>query len=302
LLLAPSSIETAALARDPAHPPLAEPTREDTGEIQVPDSVAAPRLTSSFADRVRQNLLNDDLLDQHFAYRVLRRWYDVSFLGKVSNGPEQAFEVAPCPTDPKESCRRLVAVDGKPVPTEQLRQEASEAKRDGDRETPSERGRRVRQSERDRREAAERLADAIRVYRFEAAGHEIVDGRRLLLVTLVPRPEAEVRSDVGKHMKKFRGRAWVDEGEAQLVRIDVEAIEDVTLGLGIIGRLHKGSSATYRRTSLPDGTWVPVEARFSGTGKTLMLRSFHIETWAKYMDYRRVSGISDAPSSAAGRN
>ena len=42
----------------------------------------------------------------------------------------------------------------------------------------------------------------------------------------------------------------------------------------------------YRRERAADGAWVPAEARFQGSGRTLMLIPFNLETWAKYADFR----------------
>jgi hypothetical protein len=249
---------------------------------------AAARPASSLVARVRENLVSDDLLPERYRFRLTRRTYEVSALGKVSNGPERLYEVVPSPVDPARTWRRLVAVDGQPLTGEEQRARDDRHRRDLSK----------RQRERERAEEQEkdreRLDDVFRVFDIQVAGEEVVDGRRLLAVTLTPRRDAETRTREGEHMKKLRGRAWVHEPDAQLARLDVEFIEDVTVGWGVIGRVHKGSRATYRRAPLPDGTWVPVEARFAGTGRTLLFRPFDIETWAFYTDYQRLSATDPA--------
>jgi hypothetical protein len=246
--------------------------------------------------RVRANLLRDDLIDELYTFRIHRRSYEVSPLGKVDNGPEQVFEVVPSPVDPEQRFRRLVAVDGRPVPPEELRKaderhrrEALEDRQSRDRETPRQRARRLAEEAKREAEDRQRLDDVFEVLRIEVDGREVVEGQTLLAVTLTPRPGARPRTDEGRHLQRIRGRAWVDEAEGQLVRIEVQLVEDLRIGLGIIGRVHAGSRAVYRRARLADGTWAPVEARFVGSGRTLMLRPFHIESWAKYTDYRRLS-------------
>jgi hypothetical protein len=102
-------------------------------------------------------------------------------------------------------------------------------------------------------------------------------------------------------MKKVRAKAWVDEAAGQLVRIEGEFLENVKVGFGVIGRLHKGSRASYRRAQLPDGTWVPVEATFSGAGKTLMFRPFRIDTWARYTNYRRLPDTAATEAATSSR-
>ena len=264
---------------------------------------AAPLL-----QRVRENLLQDEAIEQVYAFRIYRRSYDVSLLGKVTNGPERLFDVGPSPFDPDQSFRRLIAVDGAPLPADDMREaeehhrrEVLEERRARQRETPAEQARRLRDESKEAAEARQRLDDVVAVLRIDVVGREIVDGEPLLAVTLTPRPGARPRTNEGRNAQKIHGQAWVHEDEGQLAKIEVELVEDVKIGLGIIGRVHAGSRAFYRRVRLPDGTWAPVEARFAGSGRTLMLRPFQIETWARYSDYRRLPASDPRDAGTAAR-
>jgi hypothetical protein len=252
--------------------------------------------------RVAGHLAEDDLLDLRYSYRVHRQSYDVSALGKVTTGPERVYDVGPSPVDPSILYRRLVSIDGRPLSPRELqihddrhRREVERTVERRRRETPDQRATRLRQEAAEAREREARLDDLLRVYRFDPQGHETVDGERLLVVAVTPRPDVRTKSSMGKHLKKGRGRAWVHEQEAQLARIEMELIGTVSIGLGVIGHVDPGSRMLYRRARLPDGTWAPVEARFAGTGASLVFRSFAIETWAMYTEYRR---RADAPSVA----
>jgi hypothetical protein len=257
--------------------------------------VDGPNRDPSLLQRVRENVLKDDLLDEQFSYRMLRRTYDVNLVGKLSNGPERLYEVGPSPADPTRTWQRLIAEGGKPLTAQERRgrdekdlREAASDRRKRERESPAERARRLGDLEKKRREELERIEDVLRVYRLDRVGYETRGADRLLVVTLTPRDAATPVTKWGQRMKKFRGRTLVHEGEAQLVQIEVEAVDEVYFGWGLIGRLHKGSRALYRRDRLPDGTWVPVEAHFWGSGHTLLLVPFELETWARYFDYERL--------------
>jgi hypothetical protein len=250
---------------------------------------------ATLLQRVRENALEDDLVDERFSYRMLRRTYDANIFGKISNGPERLYEVGPSPADPERTWRRLVAENGAPLSADERRErdekhrrEAAKDRRKRERESPADRARRLAKLEEERAEELEQVEDVFRVFRLDRVGYEIRGSDRLLVVTLTPRDDAKPSTKWGQRMKKFRGRALVHEGEAQLVQIEMEATEEVYFGWGFIGRLHKGSRAVYRRDRLPDGTWVPVEAHFTGAGHTLLLIPFELETWAKYFDYRRL--------------
>ena len=268
-------------------------------------SAQAPSREPTLLDRVRTNLAADELLDERYTYRMSRRTYEVSAFGKVTAGPEKLFEVGPSPVDPKQEYRRLVAVGGRLLSEAELRRqdekhraEALEARDRRLKETPHEHARRLQKESEEAEESREQLDDALRVFAFEEVGREAVDGRSLLVVSLTPRLDARARTRAGKQMKKLRGRAWIDEAAGQLVRIEMEVVEDIGLGFGIIGHVDAGSRMVYRRAPQADGTWAPVEARFAGSGATLVFRRFALETWAKYTDYRPRSGSKGAAQPA----
>jgi hypothetical protein len=85
-------------------------------------------------------------------------------------------------------------------------------------------------------------------------------------------------------MKEFAGRAWVTEKSHQLLRLEAEAVDDVSFGLGLLGRLYKGSRATFLRGPV-GAVWLPRETRFSGRGRAL-LRSFAVDTLIQYENYQ----------------
>ena len=264
--------------------------------------------TPSLLDRVRENVLKDDLLDEQFSYRMLRRTYNVNIVGKLSNGPERLYEVGPSPADPTRTWQRLVAEEGQPLKADKQRErdekhlrEAARDRQKRERESPAARASRLENLEKERREELAQIDDVFKVYRLDRVGHETRGPDRLLVVTLTPRSEARPETKWGERMRKFRGRALVHEAEGPLAEIEMEALEEVYFGWGFIGRLHKGSRAVYRRDRLPDGTWVPVEAHFWGSGHTLLLVPFELETWAKYFDYQRLDPAVSARIAAAGR-
>ena len=256
---------------------------------QARQGTTVPPAQPSLFDRVRANALKDNQIWDDYEYVLTRRTYETSSLGKLTNGPEKTYEVVASPMQPGRMYRRLVAVDGKPLSAEELKKQDDEYRKNAAsvRDRPPDpldgrRGRDPARQERDRK----RLEDVERVFRLETAGHEMVDGKSLLVVTLTPLPDAPTRSDVGRPLKKMTGTAWVDEDQAQLVKIEMTIMETISIGLGVIGRIHEGSRAMYRRAPVADGVWLPVEARFDGTGKTLVFRSFSIQTYARYSDFR----------------
>ena len=54
-----------------------------------------------------------------------------------------------------------------------------------------------------------------------------------------PRPGYEPHMKDAKFLPKFRFRVWIDEAEKQWVKLDIQCIDTVSVGLFLL-RLHKG--------------------------------------------------------------
>ena len=63
-------------------------------------------------------------------------------------------------------------------------------------------------------------------------------------------------------------------------------MDDVSIGWGIVGRLHKGSRLVVERRPV-DGIWLPSRLSFTATGKTLMFRAFSLDVVTEYFQYKR---------------
>ena len=179
-------------------------------------------------ERVRANLFRDRELESQYTYLEKRRDVRVSKLGKVSLGDERTFEVYPS-AEPGATYKRLVAVNGVPLPKAELEQRDARhlndmlgEQRRRDAETPVQRAARERRQldrlARQKREVDEAIAafDIRPAERVELRGH----ARPLLMVILTPRPNARASSDLVKYARKFSGTAWVDEADAQVVKVD----------------------------------------------------------------------------------
>jgi hypothetical protein len=262
------------------------------GRGQVPGEHGAPQAlppNDQFMARVRAAIRIDPELQQGFTYLERRREVKVSALGKVSVGPLRTFEVFPA-ADPARTYKRLIAVEGKPLDPEELRKRDAEHARDVEeqtrkeqRESPDQRARRI---EDDRQERQAILADALAVFATAVVGREWVYGEPAIVVTLTPRADARVSTREGNWMKHFQGRARFVERDGQFAGFDMAAMDDVSIGWGIVGRLHKGSRLVVERRPV-DGTWLPARLSFTATGKTLMFRAFSLDVASEYFQYKR---------------
>ncbi len=243
----------------------------------------------AFMRKVRDVTRLDYELQKEFTYIERRRDIRMSPLGKVTVGPVRTFEVYPSPI-PGRSYKRLIAVDGKPLDAGELaRRDAARRKslaelRD---ETPRRRSERLRAEAEEQRERNAVLDDALAVFDVTFVERRVVEGQQLLIGRATPRPHARVTTREGRWMKQFAGEVWISESDYQIARLDMRALDDVSIGWGIVGRVHRGSRFVFARRKIED-TWLPSEVTFDATGRTLLFRRFEVHTTTTFSDYRRV--------------
>jgi hypothetical protein len=278
---APSPAKTPAPVVSAAAAPAAQPM-----DAPLPD-------VNSIVSKVKSRIQLDRELQSQYTYLEKRRDVKLSKLGKVMVGPMRAFEVYPS-AKPGRTYKRLVEIDGQRLDAAELerrdsahRQHILDMIEQEKNETPQLKAKREQQEAKDAREQRELIDDAFAIFEVKLTGREMLDGRRVIAATLTPRQNVQTKSDEGKWMKRFKGRAWVSDDDYQVVKVEMEALDDISIGWGLVGRVHQGSKFTFARTKVNGEVWLPVEMKFEASGRTLLFRKFQIFTVTSYSDYKK---------------
>lgn len=251
---------------------------------------------AAFLEAVKANLRRERGLDGQYTYVETRRTLKTDARGQRRVSEEQVFEIYPG-VRRDDVYRRLVKKNGQPVPKSDL--DKADAKRRKavleemaarERETPDRRARRERAEAEERRKDERELDDAFRVYEVTLDAREVVDGRPVIVGSFTPRKDARPTTDAGRIMTKFRGRAWVSEQDHELVRMEAEAIDTLSFGLGLLARVHKGSRATFERRRVNDEVWLPASARILASARVFLFKGIRLDQEIDYSDYRKATG------------
>jgi hypothetical protein len=255
------------------------------------DEPAAPALpdTRTFLAEVRSRLHTDDfLLDQYtFTEKQTERRLDGN--GNVVKVTSASYEVYPS-AEPGHTYRKLVERDGKVLPVDDL---AREDRKQAEKEAKAAARSPEVQAER-RRKEAEAVDEIFRLYDIRIVGREMLDGRGAILVTFTSRPGLETTTRPGKILKKFSGRAWIDEADRQLVRVEAELTDDLSFGFGILAKLKKGARAEMQRRKVNDEIWLPSEVHFIGHARLFLVKGLHVDTLSQYSDYKKFTVATEA--------
>ena len=188
-----------------------------------------------------------------------------------------------------EQVRRLIAKDDKPLEGKDAQKEDEKIQKIIDKrknESESDRRKREEKEEKERAEDRKFVHEIADAYNFTLAGTEAVGGREAWVIDAEPRPGFEPHMKEAKFLSKFHGRVWIDKGDLQLAKMDVEAIDTVSLGW-VIARVHKGTRFMLEQTRVNDEVWLPRKISFKIDARVALLKGFNLDGEDTFRDYKK---------------
>jgi hypothetical protein len=246
-----------------------------------------------FLAELRKTLHTDRVLLSQYTYTEKRTLMQLDSNQKPKKTEVNTFEVFPGSAE-RVGYRRQIVKDGKPLSAEELKKEdqdvqkrIEEAERRRKQITPAERQR--NQAERMRREN-QIIDDVFAIYEIEMAGREDMAGRPTILLQFRPRQTSyKPKTSEGKNMQHVAGKAWIDEQDHQVARVELEVIDPISIGLGILAKLQKGASIVAERRKFNDEIWLPVKTDITLNARVLLLKGFNIRLIEEYSDHKKYS-------------
>jgi len=246
-----------------------------------------------FLREVRRHLERDQTGQKNYMYIETRREMKLDKSGRALNESVKVFESYPgLPGEGRWD--RLISEDGKPVPPDEL------AKRDREREQKAlEYARRLateprkvhdeteREIAKDRRETDRIVADIFTVFDIRLVRREPIDGHDTILLSLTPRPDSSPETRDGRIMKHFTAKAWVSESDYELVRVEIEAMDTVSIGWGLLARVHKGSHASFQRRKVNGEAWLPASVSYTASARIALFKMMRVGGGSEYSGYRK---------------
>jgi hypothetical protein len=249
----------------------------------------------SFLTETRKHLQTDSALQSSYVYVETRREQKLDKRGRASEESVKMFESYPgLPGEGR--WERLIAENGRPVAAEEL------AKQDRERQTkaagmvrrltedaPKERARQQREYQKSRRERDDAVNDIYTVFDIRMSGRERIEGHDTIAFSLTPKAGAKPRTTEGRQMQHFNVQAWISESDYELVKLDAEAIDTLSFGLGVLARLHKGARLSFLRRKINGEVWLPAVASYSGSARVSLLFTLRRAGSSEYSGYRKYS-------------
>ena len=245
----------------------------------------------SFAEQVKKHLATDEERQSGYMFVERRSEQHVNGSGRPTSDSVKVFEVYPG-LPGEDRYRRLIEEDGKPVPQARLAQKDSERRKEVEAyakriSKAAERQKETQHLQQDRRRYTDAIDDVFRIYDIRMVRREPIDGHDTILATLMPKPGVKPQTDDGKIMRHFKARAWISESDYELARVEIEAIDDLSFGLGLVARVHKGTTASYQRRKVNNEVWLPAQVTWTASARVVLLRRLRLRGVAEFSGYRK---------------
>ena len=188
-----------------------------------------------------------------------------------------------------EQVQRLIEKDDKPLNAKEAAKEEEKIQKIIDKrknESEEERKKREEKQEKQREDDRKFVKEVADAYNFKLVGTEEVGGREAWVIDGEPRPGYEPKMKDAKFLPKFHGRVWIDKGDLQLAKMDIEAIDTVSIGW-VLARIHKGTRVMLEQTRVNDEVWLPRHLTFKLDARVALLKGYKIDGDQQYRDYKK---------------
>jgi len=245
----------------------------------------------TFAAQVKKHLATDEERQSGYMFIEKRTEQKLDGSGRPRDESVKVFEVYPG-LPGEDRYRRLIEEDGKPVPQGKLTLQDRERQREVESyarriSTSAERQREAAQREKERRRYSAAVDDLFRIYDMHMMRRESIEGHDTVFATLTPKDGVKPQTEDGKIMRHFKASAWISESDFELVRAEIEAIDDLSIGLGLLARVHKGTVATFQRRKVNDETWLPEQVTWTASARVLLLKRLRLRGVSEFSRYRK---------------
>jgi hypothetical protein len=247
----------------------------------------------SFLRETRKHLQTDSTLQRSYVFVETRRERKLDKSGHATEESVKVVESYPG-LPGEERWERLISEDGHPVAADKLAKEDSErlkqanemAKRLTD-DPVKERARQERELQKNRRERDQAVTDVFNVFDMKMVGREPIDGHDTIAFSLTPKRDAKPKTREGDQMRHFLVHAWISEDDHELVRLDAEAIDNLSFGFGVVARLNKGAQLSFIRRKVNGEVWLPAVVNYSGSARVGMLVTLRRSGTSEFSGYRK---------------
>jgi hypothetical protein len=193
-----------------------------------------------------------------------------------------------------EPVERLTAKDDKPLSADEAKKEDEKIQKIIDKrknESEGDRRKRLEKEEKGREEDRKFVLEVSDAFNFRLVGSELVAGHDTWVLDAEPRPGYHFKDRGAQILSKFKGRVWIDKAEQQWVKLDLTAIDTLSLGF-VLARIHKGTRILVELTKVNDEVWLPKHVQSHLDVRIALLKNYDEDIEQTFHDYKKFRAAS----------
>jgi chemotaxis protein histidine kinase CheA len=235
---------------------------------------------------VAEKDMENDKLTRDYTYTERDTEHKLDGKGKTKSTEVKTYDVLDIYG---EQVQRLTAKNDQPLDAKDAAKEEEKIQKIIDKrknESEAERKKREEKAEKEREDDRKFVREVADAYVFTLVGIEQVDGRDAWVIDGEPRPGFEPQMKQAKFLSKFHGRVWIDKSDLQLAKLDVEAIDTVSLGW-VLARVHAGTRVMLEQTRVNEEVWLPQHVTFKLDARIALFKGYLMDGDQTYSDYKK---------------
>jgi hypothetical protein len=275
------------LAQEPS-PPAASAAAPARQALPAPIDLKPDATGAVPAEQIRELLrraeekdIENDKQQRDYTYTEREERHKLEGDGTVKKTETSTSEILEIYGEPVE---RLTAKDDKPLSVDDAKKEDEKIQKIIDKrkqESEGDRRKRLEREEKDREEDRKFVLEIADAFDFRLLGSEMIDGRDTWVFE-----GYQPKSREAKILGKFKGRVWIDKADAQWVKLDITAIDTISVGF-VLARIHKGTRVVIELTRVNDEVWLPKHVQLHFDARVALFKSFDEDVEQTYRDYKK---------------
>jgi len=131
------------------------------------------------------------------------------------------------------------------------------------------------------------ISDFLRIDRFTNPRWETYRGHEVIVFDFEPNPEYKPTRLVEHLLHELSGAIWIDQQDADAVRLEAHFTNSFKLAGGLIGSVQKGSAFTFEQAKINDEVWMPSYLEVHLNAKVLLFKGFSGNFVQRYSNYQK---------------
>jgi hypothetical protein len=262
-----------------------QPVPVPAGEEEATHELSQDQIRDLIREAAEKDIQNDK---KQRDYTYIQREEEHKLDGKdqVKSSESKTFEIMVLYEEP---VRKLIAKDDKPLSESDAQKEDEKVQKIIEKrknESDNDRQKRLEKRNKEQEDGRQFVKEIADAYIFRFVGEESLEERKALVIDADPRPGYEPKMKDAKFLPKFHFRVWLDEAEKQWVKLDIQCVDTVSVGLFLL-RLHKGSSIQIEQVRVNDEVWLPRHVALKLDARLALLKGPNISEDVTFRDYRK---------------